>query len=431
MRVITTGARRRVLVLAAMSAVAVLSLLTVTATRAPAQTTSSSTTTTTLGPPELLGGVTVEGAVVKTPGKPDRKLDANQATAFMQAWLPDSVFNTGIPQSAYPAGVPRSTLVVTTRWQNQDIPMTVYFAQQGENAWVGMPGPQNFGWALVQQDRSIQAPQGKKLIQAFEGKLQPIRSQPAPPTTTTTIAPKKDSSSSSNALPLILGGVAVVVVGGGAAWLISRGDRSPSPTSAPDDTRAARAASRYGRPLGNAELALARGAREVRTRQKAKEAPLDDVLRYDVEATVQHDRHRSDAATTALANLRVSSRYVLGENERVTFGAVECLLDTLPRPHRAEVDERPGRCRDRDHTDDCAIGRRQIERLMDDDVRMLVAHTPGNRDLDEAGARAVEAVQGGCSAVGSDALVSAAQARRKHALMPRSLGALDPVDAPR
>ncbi len=187
--------------------------------------TAGASTTTTLPPPELLSGVTVTGAAIQTPGAPDRSLDANQATAFMQSWLPDSVFQK-IPQSRPPKSLPVARLVVSTKYQGRDIPMTVYYASDPTTAWVGMP-PQNFGWAFVQSERWIAAPQSKRVMAAFLGKLQPVRPPPAPPTTTTTTLPPKHSSSGSAAPWLLLGGAAVVAAGGVAAWRLRAPGRRP------------------------------------------------------------------------------------------------------------------------------------------------------------------------------------------------------------
>jgi hypothetical protein len=170
--------------------------------------------------------VTVTGAAIQTPGAPDRNLDANQATAFMQSWLPDSVFQK-IPQSRPPKSLPVARLVVSTRYQGRDIPMTVYYASDSTTAWVGMP-PQNFGWAFVQSERWIAAPQSKRVMAAFLGKLQPVRSPPAPPTTTTTTVPPKHNSSSGSAVPwILLGGAVVVAVAGLAAWRLRAPRRRP------------------------------------------------------------------------------------------------------------------------------------------------------------------------------------------------------------
>jgi hypothetical protein len=182
-------------------------------------------TTTTLPPPPLLAGVTVEGAAVHSPGAPDRSLDANQATAFMQSWLPDSVFQK-IPQSLPPKSLPFSRVIVTTRFHGQNLPVTVFYASDGTTAWIGMPA-QSFGWAIVQSEKWIAAPQGKRVMAAFQGRLQPVRSPPPAPTTTTTTLPPKHSSSGSAVPWLLLGGAVVVAVGALAAWRMRAPGRRP------------------------------------------------------------------------------------------------------------------------------------------------------------------------------------------------------------
>jgi hypothetical protein len=233
MRVISRVRRRRAVALGA-AGVCIAILLSIAsaadAVGRPAQTAAPSSSTTAPGPPELLGGVTVTGAVVHTPGRPDRKLTGNQATAFMQAWFPDSVFGklSNVPR---PTGVPISRLVATTRWQGQDIPITVYYANKGGEIFVGMPA-QSFGWALVQSEKWIDPPQQARVTQAFEGKLTPVTSPTAPPTTPPTAATtKKSSGSSSSPLPWILLGIGVVIVAGAGAFFVTRGRKSTPSTS--------------------------------------------------------------------------------------------------------------------------------------------------------------------------------------------------------
>lgn len=222
MRVPTKKARGpRTLPFVAMCALAGLSLVLATSTTA-----AGAPTTTTLPPPELLSGVTVTGAVVHTPGAPDRSLDANQATAFMQSWLPESVYEK-IPQSLPPKNLPVTRAIVTTRFQGRDLPVTVFYVSDGTTTWIGMP-KQSFGWAFVQSERWIAAPQAQRVTAAFQGKLQPVRPPPpAPTTTTTTTLPPKHSSSGSAVPWLLLGAAVVVAVGGLAAWRIRAPGRRP------------------------------------------------------------------------------------------------------------------------------------------------------------------------------------------------------------
>jgi hypothetical protein len=189
--------------------------------------------------PELVAGATVTGGVVHTPGAPDRRFDADKATAFMQAWFFDSVLEK-LPQSRPPAGIPISRLSLTTRWHTQDYPMTVLYTCQDHTAWVGMP-PQGFGWAGVESERWIEAPQSDRLIAAFNGKLQatrdnkPVQVPPAEARCTvaqpTNAKPSGSSGSSGSAWPWILGGVAIVGIGGGTLLLARR--RANSQTAPP------------------------------------------------------------------------------------------------------------------------------------------------------------------------------------------------------
>jgi hypothetical protein len=166
--------------------------------------------------------VSISGATVATPGAAVRKLDANQATAFMQAWLPDSVYHQPqLPNVKPPANLPVSRMTVVSVFNGVNEPLTVFYASDGTTAWVGMP-PQGFGWAGVDKERWIAAPQSKRLQQAFAGKLQPVR-QPAGPTTTSVGTPSStaqpattsstDGGSDSKAGWFVGGAVVVVIAG--------------------------------------------------------------------------------------------------------------------------------------------------------------------------------------------------------------------------
>jgi hypothetical protein len=176
-------------------------------------------------PPELLAGVTVTGAKISTPGAPPRTLDANQATAFMQAWLPDSVFTQPVlPNVKPPTNLPVSHLDVTTVWHAQTEKLIVFYASDGTTAWVGMPA-QSFGWAGVDHERWIAAPQSARLRQAFAGKLQPVRPPPATTTTPTTQSKAAGSTggSSDSSSGVWWGvGIAVIVVLGALALFTLR-----------------------------------------------------------------------------------------------------------------------------------------------------------------------------------------------------------------
>jgi hypothetical protein len=179
--------------------------------------------------------VSVTGATIATPGAPDRKLDANQATAFMQAWLPDSVFHQPIlPNVKPPARLAISRMTVVTVWNGINEPLKVFYASDGTTAWVGMPA-QGFGWAGVDHERWIAAPQSARLRKAFAGELQPVRPSPAATTTapSSTTQPKTtasaDGGSGSSAAWWLVGGAAVIVAGALILTLRRRGAGAPTP----------------------------------------------------------------------------------------------------------------------------------------------------------------------------------------------------------
>ncbi|MCU1465799.1 MAG: hypothetical protein JWM72_1727 [Actinomycetia bacterium] len=184
-------------------------------------------------PPELFSGVSVSGATIATPGAPVRKLDANQATAFMQAWLPDSVY-TKLPNVKPPANLAISHMTVVTVFNHVNEPLKVFYASDGITAWVGMPA-QGFGWAGVEHERWIAAPQSARVRQGFAGKLQPVRPPPAATTTapSSTTQPKTtasaDGGSGSSAAWWLVGGAAVIVAGALIFTLRRRGAGAPTP----------------------------------------------------------------------------------------------------------------------------------------------------------------------------------------------------------
>ncbi|MDQ1435428.1 MAG: hypothetical protein QOF59_2244 [Actinomycetota bacterium] len=185
-------------------------------------------------PPELLSGVSVSGATIATPGATVRKLDANQATAFMQAWLPDSVY-TKLPNVKPPANLAISHMTVVTVFNHVNEPLKVFYASDGITAWVGMPA-QGFGWAGVDHERWIAAPQSARVRQAFAGKLQPVRPPPASTTTpSSTTRPKTtaatDGGSGSSTAWWLVGGAAVVVAGALILTLRRRSTGAPAPRS--------------------------------------------------------------------------------------------------------------------------------------------------------------------------------------------------------
>jgi hypothetical protein len=183
-------------------------------------TANAQVSTTTSAVPQILPGLDIRGATVTSPGRRTRQLDASQATAFVQAWLPDSVYGTP-PHKSPPPGLPVWTVLAQTKFRGVDVPMTMLFVTQGSTAWLSMPAPQDLGWSVVSRQRWIEPP--ARTIAAFEGKLKPIAT--AATTTTTAAHPSSshgsnsDSSATTVIIVMVLG---VAFIGGGIAWATSR-----------------------------------------------------------------------------------------------------------------------------------------------------------------------------------------------------------------
>ena len=196
--------------------------------------TSGATTTTAKCPtPELLSGFEATGATVTTPGAAARTLNQDQITAFLQTWLAYSVFENP-PQERPPANLPVSQLDIATLQGGQPQPLVIFYATDGNNAWVGAPAPTP---APPPNDQKwIRVPKPKDTIAAFAGRLAPVCVDPptsastTASTTATTIgqASKPDGSSSGSDTPwaLIIVGIAVVV--GGGAFVAVRSRRRPA-----------------------------------------------------------------------------------------------------------------------------------------------------------------------------------------------------------
>jgi hypothetical protein len=195
----------------------------------PAAAAVASTTTTVKCPtPEILGGITANGATVTTPGAKPRTLDKDQATAFMQTWLAYSVFKNP-PQEHPPAGVPISRLNVAMVQGGQPSPLLIFYATDGIRVWVGAPAPAPA--APPNDQKWIRVPKPKETSAAFAGKMAPICTDPvtatsttAPAATTTVGLAAKPTGKSSDGAPwaLIVAGIVVVVGGGSVVALRSR-----------------------------------------------------------------------------------------------------------------------------------------------------------------------------------------------------------------
>jgi hypothetical protein len=174
--------------------------------------------------PDIVTGVTVGPALVVTPGKPNRTLTASQATAFIQSWLPASVVQH-LPPATPPANATVSHLLMTTSYAGTPTCITAWYAVLGKQVWVGMPA-QSLGWASVQKDTWIAAPNPSFSVRAFAGLAKPVPGETTPTTTTTTApstttgsatAKSSGSSGSSSWVWFVVAGVIVLAIIGGIA----------------------------------------------------------------------------------------------------------------------------------------------------------------------------------------------------------------------
>jgi hypothetical protein len=198
---------------------------------APAAAVDATTTTAKCPTPELLTGLRATGATVTTPGAEQRKLNKDQATAFMQTWLAYSVFQSPPPERP-PAGVPVSELQVSTTESGEPGSLLIFYATDGTKVWVGAPNP--VPAPPPDDEKWIRAPNPEQTTAAFEGNMAPICTDPptsASTTATTTgttvgqAAKSNGSSSSDTPWGLIIAGIAVMVIGGAFVALRSRRPR--------------------------------------------------------------------------------------------------------------------------------------------------------------------------------------------------------------
>jgi hypothetical protein len=130
--------------------------------------------------------MTVTGATITRRGEAARRLDARQAYAFLQTWLPYSIFG-GAPQEVPGPEVPRWTVVVDTPGANQLGNLTVFVASDGTDVWVGSrnntPPPPEKGIKVFDAD---------KTLASMDGRIEPTCNAPGPDTSvasTTTPSP--------------------------------------------------------------------------------------------------------------------------------------------------------------------------------------------------------------------------------------------------
>jgi hypothetical protein len=139
-----------------------------------------------------------------------RKLDSGQATAFVQAWLPDSVFGSP-PFENPPATLPVYQVEVDYKYLRTLGSMTINYASDGTSAWVSMPPQSLWPGVVVTQERWIKAPD--RTVAGFEGRLTP-QTVPTVPTTSQSLAASPTSNgSSSTTLLLVIAGSVVLVAG--------------------------------------------------------------------------------------------------------------------------------------------------------------------------------------------------------------------------
>ncbi|MDP9335563.1 MAG: hypothetical protein M3Q30_19965 [Actinomycetota bacterium] len=183
---------------------------------------------------DIGNGIVILGAKVTCPGSAPRQLDSTQAGAFVQSWLPSSIFGKVVSEKP-PSSLPICHLTVGDRWISPKAgELRVYYASDGDNVWVGMP-PQTIGpGATVDSERWILAPFAERTKAAFEGHgvLIPVTTPStvvSSPTSVNAAVSHDRGSSSSGWLIALL--VAALVVLGGVIMMISR-RRRRSPTAA-------------------------------------------------------------------------------------------------------------------------------------------------------------------------------------------------------
>jgi len=186
--------------------------------------TSSPTTSQTGGLSQLAPGLELLDASVTGNGpESGRTLDSSQATAFVQAWLPESVFGTP-PFEDPPSTLPVYEVDVDYKYLGTLGSMTINYASDGTSAWVSMPPQSLWPGVVVTQQRWILAPD--RTVAGFEGRLTPEPVPTAPSTQHKATAVMASQGSSSTAPLLIFAGALVLVAGIGIVVIRRRGARS-------------------------------------------------------------------------------------------------------------------------------------------------------------------------------------------------------------
>jgi len=173
---------------------------------------------------QLAPGLEVLGGSITGNGpESGRTLDSSQATSFVQAWLPESVFGTP-PFEDPPTALPVYQVEVDYKYLGTLGSMTVNYASNGTSAWVSMPPQSLWPGVVVTQQRWILAPD--RTVAGFEGRLTPEPVPTAPPTSHKAVALMASQGSSSTALLLIFAGALLLVAGIGIVVIRRRGARS-------------------------------------------------------------------------------------------------------------------------------------------------------------------------------------------------------------
>jgi hypothetical protein len=190
----------------------------------PADAGTTTTTSNRHSPSELAAGLLILGGTITGSGpESGRTLDSGQATAFMQAWLPDSIFGSP-PYQNPPSNLPVYDVEVQDKYLGTLNTMTVDYVSDGKSAWISMPPQSLWPGVIVTQQRWILAPD--RTVAAFEGHVAPVPVRQGkgtqrigitanPPNSATT-----SQGSLSTAWILVIAGV--VVVGSGVAIMVVR-----------------------------------------------------------------------------------------------------------------------------------------------------------------------------------------------------------------
>jgi hypothetical protein len=167
----------------------------------------------------------INGSITGNGPESGRALNSSQATAFVQAWLPESVFGTP-PFEDPPSTLPVYQVEVGYKYLGSLGSMTINYASDGTSAWVSMP-PQNL-WpgVVVTQQRWILAPD--RTVAAFEGRLAPVPLPKAPSTSHKAAAAAVSHSQSSTTLLVVIAILVVLVAGVSFLVIRRRGARATS-----------------------------------------------------------------------------------------------------------------------------------------------------------------------------------------------------------